>query len=445
MLEKSSGLKLSGGPIVPGAVRAMLAASLLGSLSLGGMAVADAIYTVELGAGGSDNLTRVPLQPVSEGVATAGLEVSWTEVRQRIDGNLLMNLDYRKYLDNTYDDRVLGTADGRLVFGLVPERFTWLLQDSFGQAQADPFAVATPDTQENLNYATTGPDLTFRFGSVSAVRLYGRYSVTEYERSLLDSDRTSAGAAIGRPFSDGRELMLNAVREQVSFDDAVQAGYERDNLYLSYRRDAGRTDASIEAGYSWLDRDVGVKSSGALLRVSVMRNLSASMTLDFSFGTELTDSSSSLRQLAGGAGSIGPGAVTASSDPFTTRFANLGWDLRRNRTGIGFGASWNDDSYESQASLDRVRWVYDAHLDRQLSRTLTASLVTSWTKDDYLTAGAEATEWMTAGSFAWAFGRHFGLQLRVERFDRDTSNQLGEYQENRGFLTLFYRSGPDRR
>jgi hypothetical protein len=421
-----------------------MAGLLLGSLAAYGVADAEAVYTLELGAGGSDNIRRVATQPVSEGIATAGLGVSWTETRERLEGNLLIDLDYRNYLDNTYDDRVLGTADGSFVFGLVPGRFTWLLQDSFGQAQSDPFAVATPDTQENLNYATTGPDLTFRFGSASALRLFGRYSITDYERSLLDSDRVSAGLAIGRPFSAGRELMLNAVREDISFDDAAQAGYKRDNLYLSYRLDGGRTDVSVEAGYSWLDRDVGDETSGALLRVSVIRSLSASNALDFSFGTQLTDSSDSLRQLAGGAGRISPGAVTATSAPLTTRFVDLAWNFNRNRTGFGLGVSWNDDSYEDQASLDRDRWRYSAHLDRQLSRTLTASIASSFTDDRYSATGSEATEWMNTGSLSWAFGRHFGLQLRLENFDRSTSTRLGEYRENRGFLTLFYLSGPNR-
>ena len=95
--------------------------------------------------------------------------------------------------------------------------------------------------------------------------------------------------------------------------------------------------------------------------------------------------------------------------------------------------------------LDRVRWVYSAHFDRQLSRTLTASIVSSFTEDDYSATRTEAAEWMNTASLSWAFGRNFGLQLRLENFDRSTSSQLGEYRENRGFLTLFYRSGPNRR
>lgn len=445
MLVPITGSAPSRRPHSNSVLRSATAALLLASLLAHGAANADGVYTLEVGAGASDNIRRVSTQPVSEGIATAGLEVSWTEMRERLDGDLQVSLDYRNYLDNTYEDRVLGTADGRFVFGLVPGRFTWLFEDSFGQAQADPFAVATPETQENLNYATTGPDFTFRFGSASALRLFGRYSMTDYERSLLDSDRVSAGLAVGRPFSAGREFMLNAVREDISFDDAVQAGYKRDNLYLSYRLDAGRTDASVEAGYSWLDRDTGGKSSGALLRLNVVRSLSASTTLDFSVGKELTDSSDSLRQLAGGAGRVGPGAVTASAAPLTTRFADLAWNFNRNRTGFGLGVSWNDDSYEDQALLDRVRWVYSAHLDRQLSRTLTASLASSYTDDNYSATRTEAAEWMNTASLSWAFGRHFGLQLRLENFDRSTSSQLGEYRENRGFLTLFYSTGPDRR
>ena len=33
--------------------------------------------------------------------------------------------------------------------------------DNFGQVLDDPFQPATPDNRENINYLTTGPDLTF--------------------------------------------------------------------------------------------------------------------------------------------------------------------------------------------------------------------------------------------------------------------------------------------
>jgi hypothetical protein len=41
----------------------------------------------------------------------------------------------------------------------------------------------------------------------------------------------------------------------------------------------------------------------------------------------------------------------------------------------------------------------------------------------------------------WRAWRTLGLRLSAERYDRDTSTNLGEYQENRAFLTLAYYWG----
>src|SRR5688572_10032717 len=173
------------------------AAAGIAALLVTAPARAELTGVAEAGVGYSDNIGRVPSNETDETIGTVGLELDWSERTRRIRGDATVDLSYYEYMDDTFDSEVLGTANGTLALAIVPETFQWVFQDSFGQAQSDPFAPASPTTREDLNYFSTGPDLTVRFGSTGFGRVFGRWSQTSYERSPLDAERTSGGVAVG--------------------------------------------------------------------------------------------------------------------------------------------------------------------------------------------------------------------------------------------------------
>jgi len=396
-------------------------------------------YALEVGGGRSDNITRVEQNEVAETIATAGIELAWSEQTQRIDGLAAVDLTYMHYVDDTYDAELLGTADGVVVFGIVPERFTWTLQDSFGQAQSDPFAPSTPETRENVNYLTTGPDLIVRFGRTSFARLFGRYSLTSYEESPLDADRLAGGVSFGWRPSARSEFALNAITERNEFQDLVGLNdYDRQYAFFSYGLEGARTEIVSEIGYTWIDHEDGRSNGGPLARIFVDRRLSPSTTLELTVGTQITDAGEVLQSTLEQGPVGGVTGITATEDPFENRYGTIEWNFSRNRTGLSIGFGWSEDRYERQTTFDRTRYVYDASMSRHLTPFLSAALFGTLTDEQFDTTGLEAEELRAGFSVLWAAGRRFGLNLIVERYDRETSNGVGQFVETRGFLTITY-------
>jgi hypothetical protein len=415
-----------------------------GIVALLAMAPARAEITgvAEAGVGYSDNLGRVPTNETDETIGTVGLELDWTERSRRIRGDATADLSYFEYLDDTYDSELLGTANGTLALAIVPETLQWVFQDSFGQAQADPFAPTTPETREDLNYFSTGPDLTVRLGSTGFGRLFGRWSTTTYERSPLDADRTTGGVALGRRASPRSELSLNAMTESVDFDQAFNPDFDRDSVYLGWNLDASRTTIDAQLGYTWLEREGADKTGNALVNIVVTRNVSASSALALTLGTQLGDAGDSLRtELQGGVVGGGGTQITASADPFENRLASLEWRYNRGRTGFTLGASWNEEEYETQTQLNRVRYAYTASVSRRLASTTDISLYGTFENEEFDNVNLDTDEVRLGAMVNWRAWRTLGLRLSAERYDRDTSNGTGEYQENRAFLTLAYYWG----
>lgn len=423
-------------------------ASIAGLFAAGfaNLAFAELTYTLEMGAGHSDNITRVEDSEVSESMATTGLTLEWQEQRPRFSADVSADADYVKYLGDTYEGEVVGGADATLNFKVLPDRLSWIVQDSFGQASSDPFSPVTPDTRENINYFTSGPTLEFLIGPALA-QMFATYSMTDFERSPFDSDRLLGGVSVGRRTPGGNGLALNAVTESVTFKDELNTDYDRDSAYLSYEREGARTEISAEVGYTWLENENGVKSSDPRFLLDVRRELSTSSTLALRLGTQLTDSSDALRTgLGSGTGAPGAGGgVSSSASPFENRHASLLWQFNRHRTSLSLGGVWSDDTYDETPQLDRNRLSWNASIGRQLANRFSLSLRASLSDEEFETTGDAIDTLEIGASMSWQIGPTISLRLDLTRSDRSTSDATGEYVENRGFLSMVYHSGASRR
>lgn len=403
-------------------------------------AAAELGYGFDAGIGYSDNITRVPADEIDETIATAGVNLNWQENRPRLDGDVNVDMRYFDYLDDTYDSEVVGTADADLLFQLIPDRLGWLVHDSFGQMNEDPFSPITPENREDVNYFTTGPDLTLNLGQTGRLRMFGYYSINEYETSPLDGSRLTGGLMLGRALSAASQVGINATAERIEFDDVEDQDYDRNNLFVSYRLEGDRTQVSVEAGYTWLKPEVDEEWDGPLLRAEIIRQVTAASSVSLSFGTQITDASDALRSSMDGPNS-GTDFITASPEPFESRNASLGWNFNRNRTTASANVSWVEDRYETQTLLNRTTILWNASVERRITPRITAGLLASLNDDEFDTAGGSADELRVGATLNWRMGRSVGLRLLLERYDRDSSDGLGEYDENRGFLTVTYSRG----
>jgi len=398
-------------------------------------------YGAEVGVGTSDNIRRVPTAEESETILTTGIELAILRNEGRLHADVDVDLSYYDYQDNAYDGEVTGMANADLRYLFVPGRFEWVLVDSFGQSELDPFAASTPDNRENINYFTTGPDITARIGSAGSLTLFGRYSATQFEESDFDDERLLGGLSFARELSARSNVSLNATAERVEFDDeTVGSNYDRQSAFLRYEIEGARTTIAAEAGYTEI-HDNDSTSSSPLFELDISRNLSPRSVLNFSGGIRSSDASSALRagsELGGGFPG-GPDQVS-STDPFETRQVSLGWNFTTPRTQLDLSAGYEEDRYESSSLLDRERRNYRASVSRQLTPRLTLRAQGSLIESDYSSADASDDETQLGLYLSWNATGRFFIEAEVENFNRDSSNPLTEFDETRAFLRFAWRS-----
>jgi hypothetical protein len=420
-------------------------------------------YGVDAGIGESDNVTLVSTNKVSQTIATADVDFAVKEQTRLLDVNAKGDFSYFDYLQNAYSNQLLGRFDGAANVAIVPERLMWTVQDSFGQAALDPYTPQIPTNIEDINYFTTGPDLSMRFDSVNFMNVSARYARTQYQTSPYNSNRALGSIGIGRDVSAGATISLNATAERAMFEDTVlNTDFDRTSAFGRYELHGARTDFSTDLGASKVSQG-GTSTNGSLAKISLSRQISPSAKLIFAAGRELTDGSTSFNAQSAGAigggitgttppiggGISGTAPASQTSNNYTSNHASIAWQYLRNRTTVGVTARWEKDTYEGQPTLDLTHPWADFNIGRQLTSSLRADLLGRWSKMDYPNAvvssqagSSNYDDWLVGGSLTWRHGRGLEIRLRYDHASHVVSEGSSGYGENRVFLTVGYRPNP---
>ncbi len=143
------------------------AAGELGSAAPSPSAPAESFtYGADVGIGETDNVTLVETNKVSQTIAIADLDFDLKDQTRRFNVDAKGDFSDLYYLQGAYSNQLVGRFDGSAQVAIIPERVNWVLTESFGQSQIDPFTAAVPTNLQNVNYVATGPDAVFRLGPI---------------------------------------------------------------------------------------------------------------------------------------------------------------------------------------------------------------------------------------------------------------------------------------
>lgn len=409
-------------------------------------------YGADVGIGESDNVTLVQTDKVSQTIAIADLDFDFKDQSRRFDVDAKGNFSDLDYLQNAYSNQLIGRFDGRADVALIPDRVIWVLTESFGQSQIDPFTAAIPTNLQDINYVTTGPDVAFRLGPTVFLDLSARYAKTTYQTDPFDSNAVLGSAALGRALSAQSSFSINGSFERMSFDNTiVNTDFDRSSVYGHYEIQGVRTELSANLGVTKVNQ--GPESfTGPDAKLQLSRKLSSVSTLKLTVGRDITDGSTAFANLQSGAiGGIVTGPAALSQNNYTVTYGSVAWEYARNRTTIGVSGTWEKDSYDGQPLQDLTRGTAEFSVERKLSRVLTAQLLGRLYRTEYTNTDYSETDWLVGGALVFREGRGLEIKLRYDHSSRAVSgvgfdSGVGAapavstgYGENRVFLTIGYR------
>jgi hypothetical protein len=225
-------------------------------------------------------------------------------------------------------------------------------------------------------------------------------------------------------------------------EDALEADYERTDASLGYLVQGARTSLDLEAGYSQLDFEDGTSDDGPLFRLTLTRDLSASVEGLLRAGQEYNDAATSQSFNSFLTPDPQGGTTTAANgEVFLDTYGGGELRFNRRRTSLAAGVEYHDEDYVRTDSLDRQTLRLFANASRELSSSLTLLADANWNDSDFADdAQDDFSDWNAGLGLVWRVTRALATELRYDHFDRGNAGSGGD-SENRIWLRAQWTPG----
>ena len=333
-------------------------------------------WSLDTGVERSDNIARTATGETYETTALAGLTLGIDTQRPKLDADISANLEYREYLNDSFDDELLGGLDGTVYYRFIPERFAWSIEDNFAQLAVNGLAVDTPDNRQNVNYFTTGPDIILPLGARTALQVSGRYSDVSYEVTPEDNEIIEGSLSLLRKVSTTTDVSLIGSQAQIRYDRKdLYADNDVTKGFLRVVAEGRKASLSVDLGYSVVEVPQQPTHDGPLVSLDVTLPVAARSSITFTVGTELATTTDVLRRDQDATGiDIGREDALASSDVFQSDYAYLSWESELLRGSFRAAVNAGREEHDVEVSLDREIYGAAIGITRRLSQRVEAQV-----------------------------------------------------------------------
>lgn len=404
---------------------------------------AAATASFDIGAERSDNIARTATNEQAETTATARGALALSVERPRLKGNVNADLRYRSYLENTFDDEIIGGTNVNLELALVRERLAWLVQDNFGQVARDRRAVETPDNRRNLNVFSTGPNLTLPLGNRTSLNVGGQWTRADYEDSDLNNESVKGSVGLSRQLSEQTSLSVYGTGTETDYGgNLLFQTYRIKSAFLRFDANGARTTLSADGGYTEASRG-DVSNGGVLAHLNISRKVGAYSSLGLTAGSEFQDTAAQFRLDQTQLGVVpGNQDTVVAGDVFRSNYVFLTFGTQRDRTSFNVGVNATRQRHEAQSNLDRDFVRGTVSLSRRATERVDVELHGAYIDEDFVGAGAVTfKEWSAGAGVRLQLSQSVGMRLSVNHYDGSSDDGSRNYQENRAYLGFGYTVG----
>lgn len=410
---------------------------------------ADAIhidYVADLGIERNDNVIMSSTDPEGSTALRAGFGFAATEETSAVQANFGGRVEYWDYLDGPQSDAFEASLTGRLNWSIVPETFSFTVEDSLESRPIDRFIPDTADNRQLVNVLSLGPNALFNLGQATRGRFELRWINSQAEEANdLESQRISAALHLVRELDSTSNLSLGLRGQDVDFKYNIAArDHRRYSAYLRYEKQLDRLGFGLDAGYTWVDFSDGDSASNPLLRGRIDWEISTRNTLSISAARQLTDSADSalagITLVTGVPDRLSTASVTVNASIYEENRADLSWRYRGDRAALTFGPYYERIDYLDATASDETR--------RGALMVLSYRLAPGWdlrafgdaARSDFLDLDIRTEDLRAGIGMSKAWSRHWSSALDYVHYRREADGALGDSRQNVWYLTLAYRN-----
>lgn len=396
-------------------------------------------YELRIGATHSDNVRRSVSANADDTIGFVGGRVDLQHQSRRVNFDLLTDLNYNVYTDDSFDNELTGSMNADFAATLVENVLTWVATDRFGKLQTNPFRADTEENRGNFNNFQTGPELVLRFGSRMSLQAGARYNRSDFEKRETDNDGLGANVGIYRALTPNRNISLSGSYQDVDYDDdTINTDYERRAVFASFTSNISKGSVALSLGVNEVELP-GDTLDGTYARLAITRQITSRTNLGLSYDQSFSDAGDLFSRFQQAGFSFGDTFdIPGSGEPFESRRISASLDYDYRESSFFLNLSREQEDYESANTLERRRTQAAAGVSRRLGNAWRLNLGIRASRNDYDNVDREDDNLSYLLGLSRRLTRTVSLDFSYRRVERDSNDATESFDENRYTLTLRY-------
>lgn len=403
-------------------------------------------YSIDAGFERNDNVLMSATDPQDSDALRAGFGFAITEETSTVQARIGGRLDYWNYVDGPQSNALETTLNGRLDWFIVPEVFSFTVEDSLEMRPIDRFAPDTSDNRQRVNVLALGPNVQFNWSQSFRGRAELRWIDTRAEEDdEIESQRIAASLHAIRQVDPTSLLTFSLRGQDVDYEyDLLARDHRRYDAYMRYDRELRRVGFGLVAGYTWVDYDDGDSTSHPLLRGRVTWNPGSRNTLSLEASHQLTDASDSALQGIGTAVGIPDrtsiGSIAVNPSIYQEDRVELSWSHYRERLGITFGPYYERIDFLDASAFDETRRGVLARVSYRVAPSWELHTFADVARSEFEDLGQESDDKRYGIGVSKTWSRHWSSSLDYTHYRRSEDGPFDEARQNVWYLTMTYRN-----
>jgi len=306
------------------------------------------------------NITRSSTDPHADWTETLFGGIAYAERTVDFTARLFAQVERRNFVRNAFQDDTFFFLNGAAVWAIVPQQFSWTVEDIATESFLTLTAPDTPANRAKTNFLSTGPEFTFRVNPTNMPVIgarYGRYDI----EGPGDNQRYTGYARWLHQLSEPEKLSLNYEVTRADFTPpALYPNFLRQDRFLRYERLSPLNSLILDGGTTHIQRYGGEKTNGRLARVTALHTLTSESAVRLLLSDQISDAATDLIRGVTNAGTTMIPATpveAAAAAPLTGSNVTTG-DVYRSRRGeLTYVAQSGRIAYNLQGYTRRVDYA----------------------------------------------------------------------------------------
>lgn len=394
------------------------------------------------------NVERSPTDPKSDWINAIIGGLAYEENTADLAARVVGQVEYRSYAENTFPDDLLGALEASALWTLSPQRLTWTVEDAFHMVTLDPTSPTTPANLAGANVFNTGPDVYLHFGSVHTLSLGARYGNFYVGDSDINNNRYTGSISWFYQLSPRTIWSLNLEHLRVAFDNEIlNENFKRDDAYARLLIRQARSEFTVDAGRTHIERDRSPELRGFLGRLTWRRELTSESSFGLAASSGYQDAGAGLLGLITGPTAPAVAALPAvgtdvvTSDLYYSRQADVFYTRRGSRFSGTVRVIARDLDFE-QTQQDREEAGGNLEIGYLPSATTSTTFFGDYLKIEYRQIVREDEDIHYGVRLAYLVARNLSIGLEGRRIERVSTDPASEFTDKRALLTVLYSTAP---